>query len=305
MCRVITPDHLDCAVEFSWKLCGDMKQRSYPLYRSRPQMLQEYRWSVEHENGELVGWFEKEELRGILCYYWLPEDSYVQTTGFYIASAGESGEPYRKIADAFLSYLEHKFPDYEINIGIPAENRRAAETLAAHGFTVAEASHDMRLAKEDFRKLSALHEIIRIDETNFDQYAEFHDSHFQNIYWNVARLCSQIKEWDIFAIRDGQNIGSCIFSQTSGGSGGDSSDASDSGGNDSRNSSAYGEIFGMYAADAQSAHSLLSATLANMFAKAPSIQEVIYFIEDYQQIARQTALASGFRIMSHYQLWVK
>ena len=78
-------------------------------------------------------------------------------------------------------------------------------------------------------------------------------------------------------------------------------------GTDSNNaiSSAYGEIFGMYAIGAQSAHSLLSVTLANMFAKAPSIQEVIYFIEDHEQIAHQAALNNGFRKTSRYELWVK
>jgi len=319
MCRVITPDQLNYAVDFSWNLCSDMKQRSYPLFRSRSQMLQEFRWSIEHENGELVGWFEGKELRGILCYYWLPEDSYLQTTGFYIAGTGENGEaretdkngkagengepcgPDQKIADDFLSYLEHKFPDYKINIGIPAENRRAAGVLTEHGFTVTEASHDMRLIKEDFRKLPVLHKIIRIDETNFDHYAAFHDVHFQDIYWNTERLRSHINEWDIFVIRESKDIAGCIFSQTSG----DSSAGNDGADSDSNDCSDYGEIFGMYAADAQSAYSLLSATLCNMFVKAPLIQEVIYFIEDHEQTARQTALHCGFRTTSHYQLWVK
>lgn len=277
MIKVLEKQALDEAVDFAWKLCDKMETRSYTLFENREAMEHKFQWSLEQDEWELIACYHDNVLKGVASYFLIPRDSYAQTTGFYVHDEHAAHE--------ILDFLEHKLAQYSMHIGIPAENTMAASALESRGYSVEERSYDMRCDMQDFNPASPKHNIVRVDEDLFPQYAEFHDRHFRDFYWNSARLAEQLEDWYIFVALEGSQITGSIFCRLSG--------------------SEDGEIFGAYATTPEMATGLITSAMSQLLEVCPSIARVVYFTEEHERVEREAARALGFVEYSQYRLWKK
>lgn len=278
--RALNQYELQIAVELAWELSKDPANRSYPLFQSRDEIRAEYVAGLRGQNAALLGCFQSERLIGLLCYFFQPGEHYLQTTSFIVA------EDYDAVADEFVKYLRTNFKEYEIYIGITAENICAAKILRLNGYELIEASLDMRLGKSQFiEQDSPDHEIIRIDRTNLEEYARFHKAHFDDIYWNVERLRKNIDQWTILALKTQGKISGGLFLRI---------DADSA------------EIFGMAFAgftDAHVASALLARALKTVFEENPGVDSVVFFTDEDEKLNQSAALSNGFRCHSRYQCY--
>ena len=173
-----------------WRLSQNPENQSYPLYQSLVAVNKEFRVRACGKQSALFGYYQGERLIGVLCYFALHKDNYLQTVAF------QAEESHEAVYAAFLAHLANNYTGYEVLIGITAENTLAAAALEASGYFLTEASTDMHLHRSGFVYDHHWNlQIERITKETFHEYAPFHDSHYGNIYWNAERLCDKADEW--------------------------------------------------------------------------------------------------------------
>ncbi len=278
--RELGHNEIQTAVELTWRLCDDRANRSYPLFDNQDEMRTEYLARLQEQNAALLGCFRGARLIGVLCYFCQPGEHYLQTTAFVTA------EDHDPVASAFVNYLRANFEGYETYVGITAENTCAAKILRLNGYELIEASLDMRLGRNQFiHQDSSNHEIVRIGRTNFEEYAGFHETHFNDIYWNTERLRRKIDQWTVFALKTEGKISGGLFLNID-------ADAA--------------EVFGMAfagSADEHAASVLLSKALKTVFDENPSVDSVVFFTDEDEELNQRAALSNGFRCNSRYRCY--
>ena len=279
MLRKLTGDMLETAAELSWRLCRDVSTRSYPLFQSKNEIKREYSMRLREEHGELLGYFSGEALFGVCGFFVIPPERYLQTVAFYIERDTQ------KAIDEILAYLKENYPGYSINAGLPFENAAVAGPLQQKGFGLAEDSFDLRLTLRDFMRNDRPQEpALRLAAGRYAEYAEFHDLHFPDIYWNAERLLSDIARWRIFVhLGDGKIDGSIFVMMQS----------------------RTAEIFGLWAPDAEITRELLCGSIKAVTAENVKIGEIVFFVEKGETKNMNAAEACGFRRAAHYRLWRK
>lgn len=270
---------LETAAELSWRLCQSVSTRSYPLFQSKKAIRKEYLLRRKEEHGELLGCFSGETLIGVCAFFVIPSDRYLQTVAFY------TERDTQKAIDEILAYLKENYPGYSINAGLPFENAAVAGPLQQKGFGLAEDSFDLRLTLRDFMRNDRPQEpALRLASGRYAEYAEFHDLHFPDIYWNAERLLSDIARWRIFVhLGDGKIDGSIFVMMQS----------------------KTAEIFGLWAPDAEITRELLCGSIKAATTENTNIGEVIFFVEEDETHNLNAAEACGFRRAAHYRLWRK
>lgn len=278
--RELERHEIRTAVELTWQLCSDEENRSYPLFDSADEISAEYLARLQEKNAALLGCLQGERLIGVLCCFFQPEEHYLQTTAFVAV------EDCATVASEFMDYLRANFKGYEIYIGVAAENACAAEVLQSNGYELIEASLDMRLARGQFiDQDSSGHEIVRIDHTNFEEYAGFHEAHFDDVYWSTERLHRSIDQWTVFALKTEGRINGGLFL---------------------RMDAHTAEIFGMAFADPTDeniASALLSKALTTVFHENPGVDSLVFFTDECDGLNQRAALSNGFRCHGRYRCY--
>ncbi len=258
----------------------DPANRSCPLYRSLDEVKKEFLSRAQGAHSGLYGYCHADRLVGVLCYFALPKDNYLQTVAFLAA------EDHASVFAAFLAHLRENFTGYEALIGITAENTQAAGALLASCYALAEASTDMRLNRSGFAFGGQPGcTIERIGKARFHEYAHFHDKHFQNIYWNSGRLYDKADAWYIFAVREGEQIVGGLFLTAGPG---------------------MAEIFGMAAEslpESCGSTGFLSAALNAVFCDREDVHEVVFLVDLKDEMLRAAAVKAGFEVIGHYRCY--
>lgn len=270
------------ASKFAWALCGDPKTRSYPLYSTESRLLREFERCAWQDGCGLLGYLEEGCLAGVLSYFTIPKDHYLQTTGLYTDSAHPV-----TVLNALLEEMERGREALEKYIGVTEQNTLAAEVLAARGYRITDASREYRVPIRDFHPAGDSAAAVRVSKENWRRYAEFHDARFPDIYWSSARLLEELDNWVILTLIRNGEIMAGLFAKACGKAG----------------NRELAEIFGFSAPDDAAASDLL-AGLARELAGDSAVEEVAYFYGG--EAWGQTVLTdAGFTLRSTYRCWKK
>lgn len=280
MLKPIKADEINAAAAFAARLFTAPENRSYPLLLTEAEIAPELLARAGDENACLLGCYD-EKLAGLMSLFAVPENQYLQTTLLTTGSAAAY--------EAFLAHMEANYPGLEANVGVAAENVMAARALIDAGFTLAEASADMRLDRADFvRAAAAQIAVERVDAASFDEYARFHDAHFRDVYWSAARLRKKVKNWRIYALkRDGTLVGGLFMT--------------------ARFNKNTAEIYGMAVEEggAELAAALLSQALCAAFEEDAALDAVIFFVDENEPENLRAAASCGFIRRGGYRLYTK
>lgn len=270
----------DKAAAFAWRLLGSAENQSYPLYQSLKEVEKEFTSRALGAYSGLYGYCYANELIGVLCYFAHPEDKYLQTVAFLAA------EDHTAVFAAFLSFLRESYAGFKVLIGITEENVKVADALLRFGYTLVEASEDMRLSKSRFvYGAQPGYDVERINKACFHEYAGFHDRYFGDIYWNAARLYDKADDWYIFVIRNAGKIGGSLFLTTY------------------QNTA---EIFGMTVEDMpmdSGADAFLLNALEIVFRDNASVNNVIFLVDEKYTCNLAVAKRAGFDVIGRYRCY--
>ena len=277
--QFIKKDAGEAAAAF-WRLSQNPENQSYPLYKSLVAVNKEFRVRACGKQSALFGYYQGDRLIGVLCYFALPKDNYLQTVAF------QAEESYEAVYATFLAHLAENYAGYEVLIGITAENTRAAAALEASGYFLTEASTDMHLHRSGFVYEHHWNmQIERITKETFHEYAPFHYSHYGIFYWNAERLCDKADEWYIFVFSNGEEIGGSMFLTVY---------------------QYTAEVFGFTVVDSPcpcDASDFMKKALAFVFCDNASVTDVIFQVGEKEEKSLAAAKETGFEMYGNYRCY--
>lgn len=281
MLKVISKNDISIAIDFTWELSQKPETSSYPLYKEKSKLKENFKRSFLKDSNILLGYYANNELIAVINFFFNESEKYLQTTGVYISSN------YNEVMDALMVMLKSKYPNYRALFGFPKENKNANNYFIENGYECIDSCLDMRLSTVNFKGTKQNNNIFKICKSDFDSYAPFHDKYFQGIYWTSNRLKEALDDWNIFVYIQNGTIEGSIFITTC-----------------DENTI---EIFGLAVSDKYKKKGveeiLLSQALEELFRCNPSIKQTIFFVDDIESEELEMVKRIGFNYFSSYRCY--
>ncbi len=206
MLRKLEEDLFDKYVDFAYQLASDMTKSGYPTFadgiKTRDDFVTRARKAFSRDNEEILLFERYGKVAGWIHYYHLPEDHYLDTCSFCIAEG---------MGDAlaeFTSFARTYFPESELYLGFPKENREAVTALDAFGFERIEESFNDVLDFGSYMPCPENTNIILITKDNYQLFSDLHSQIEGDMYWNSERILNVMDEWRIYVLlREGKAAG--------------------------------------------------------------------------------------------------
>lgn len=184
-------------IDFAYELAADLTKSGYPTYcdgiKTKEMFVERALKAFERENEEMLLFTQEGEVQGLVHYYWLPEDCYLQTNGFYISRAAEQA------LSEFLAYVGERFRGYDVFLGFPAENRSAVKFLAERGWDCIENDYNNTAFLDGVDRIPETPDMIQIRKENYDLFQTLHCRAEDDMYWNSERIYEKLDDWIIIA----------------------------------------------------------------------------------------------------------
>lgn len=281
MLRIINEEDISIAIDFAWKLSRKPEISSYPLYKEKGKLEENFKKSFLKDNSILIGYYKDNELIAVIQFFFINSEKYIQTTGVYISSN------YDEVMSELMNKLKEDYPDYRVLLGFPKENIEANNYFIKNNYKCIDSCLDMRLNTNNFKKANSSDNIFKLSKADFDLYAPFHDEYFKGIYWTSYRLREEFDNWYVFIYKSKESIEGSIFITEC-----DESTI---------------EIFGLSASDKYKRKGveemLLSQALEELFKLNPLTKQTIFFIDDCEIEDLNMVQKVGFNYFSSYRCY--
>ncbi|WP_425447323.1 hypothetical protein [Dethiothermospora halolimnae] len=273
---------LEEVLDFAWKLSQDNLHASYPRRKSMKKIKEDIKKAISGDNENIVACYHEDVLYGVCIYVWESDKKYAQTMQFLIR------EDYEQTADELIDYISKQLAGYELFIGVPFTNKSANKYFKKKNIECIESSIDTRLYNLEI-PINGKHDCIeKITESNFEEYAIFHDKHAISwgIYYNSKNLQEDIDHFRVFAFRKDKEIHASIFVKT---------------GKDGAT------VFGLFIDKKYEnngiGNMLINKMLMELYNEFGPIKEIVYFIEEDCTKELKAALTAGFEIKDKYRCY--
>jgi len=197
MLRKCTRDEFESGIDLAYGLALDPTRSGYPTYcdmiKTKEMFTARSLEAFESETEEMLLFEYGGKAAGFIHLFFIPEDKYISTVCFNIESGTEQA-----LAE-FIAYVGERFAGYELLLGFPAENRRAADYLAANGFACIERACNNTAFPQSIAHLSEPSGIITVGRGNFGLFSELHARYESDMYWTSERISAALDDWVILA----------------------------------------------------------------------------------------------------------
>lgn len=196
-------------LDFAYRLALEPAHSGYPTYadgvKTRQDFIRQTERALREENQGIL-LFEKEgRAAGWIQYYCIPEDHYFSASSF-LTKTGTA-----QALKEFLAFGTEYYPDCDVWLGFPAENREAVEYLESHSFQQLEHSQHEMLFFEEYAPLPETGDIRKVTEENFSEFRQLHDPIAEEMYWNSDRLFEALDRWEIYLFYENGRAEAAIY----------------------------------------------------------------------------------------------
>ena len=210
MLRVCSKEEFLRYADFVWELAQDLTRSGYHTYcdriKTREDFMERRLAAFDREAEEILLFEQEGKVQGVIHYYWIPEDHYLQTICFNTNTAAEQA-----LAE-FLGWIGGRFPGYDVYLGFPAENRAAVTWLAGQGFECIEDDYNNTAFPDQCPAAEISSGIVRITRENYDLFRALHTQDGDEIYWTADRILEHLDEWIILVKEDaGEPLGAIYY----------------------------------------------------------------------------------------------
>lgn len=273
----INEQKLEEIVAFCWDIAQDKKQYGFPRFVSYQHMFERFLKAVLHPQDKILGYYEDNILVGVLNLLVEEKENYLQAIGGIFTTAD-----FTDVSNIFIDYLRINYVGYELDIGFPFEHVTANNYFKSINAQSLDAALTMKLKPHDFLYDTLSREIIQVDQSNFKEYAHFHDKHHATIYWNSTRILEKIELWHIFYIKRHNTIVASIFIR--------------------QNTPKQLEIYGLTVEEGYETEDFELKLLNQAIHQTltPEIVEVLFFIDEDNESELKACLKTGFKQIDTY-----
>ena len=210
MLRLCTKGELGQYIDFAFALASDPEKSGYPTYcdgiKTKDMFIRRTYEAFARETEELLLFELDGEVQGLIHYYWIPEDHYLQTCLFLTNKEAEQA------LSEFLAYVGERFHGCDLYLGFPADNLAAVHFLTGHGFACIENDYNNTAFLERLEQLAENDSIIRISEENYQSFQSLHGQIEGDMYWNSERIRKDLDQWGILVKEaDGKAMGAAYY----------------------------------------------------------------------------------------------
>ena len=210
MLRKCTDEEFYRYADFVYELALDRSRSGYPTYtdgiKTKEMFIERSEKGLKRDTEEIVLFEHEGTVEGWIHYYWLPEDNYIATTGFYIAEHTEEA------MEQFIELVKDRFSGYDLYLGFSTDNQKAVGYLSDHGFECIENSFNNTLYVDKYQKAEHVNDVIRISENNYELFRWVHSQIDGDMYWNSDRILDDIDDWMLLVkLRDRQPVGAIYY----------------------------------------------------------------------------------------------
>lgn len=201
-------NEFDQYADFIYELAMDPTKSGYPTYRdgikTKEKFVERSHKAFERDDEQMLLFEYEGKVQGMIHYFWLPEDHYLQTICFNI------GMGTRQAISEFLAYVGERFKGYDVFLRFPAENKSAVEFLAEQGFECIEDDYNNTAFLDKLHMPRENTGLIRIEKGNYEKFETLHDP--TEGYWNSERILADLDNWIILLKeKDGESQGAVYY----------------------------------------------------------------------------------------------
>ena len=182
-------------IDFVYDLALDLTKSGYPTYcdgiQTKSMFIERLLKAFERDDEEILLYQNNGVVQGLVHYYWIPEDKYIQTSVFCINSGTEEA------LSEFLALIKTKFKGFELYMGFPSENKDAINYLSNHGFECSEDDFNNNIILDKVNGDLKVEGITQVKKENFNNFKIIHDQVEGDMYWNSERILRDFDNWII------------------------------------------------------------------------------------------------------------
>ena len=179
--------------DFAYELALDPSKSGYPSYRDgiKTKAMFFERLLGDHKEEQILLFVYDGAVQGLIHYFWITDDRYLQTDAFCINTETEQA------LSEFLAYVGERFQKYDVFLGFPAENQKAVEYLSGRGFDCIEDDFNNTAYLDKCDHVPECNEIIQINKENYNCFRLLHNQIEGDMYWNSDRIYEDLDNWII------------------------------------------------------------------------------------------------------------
>lgn len=197
-------------IDFAYELALDLSRSGYPTYRdgikTKLMFVERLLKAFERDDEQVLLFVRDGDVQGVIHYYWITEDRYLQTIAFCINDGTEQA------LSEFIAFIGERFKGYEVNMGFPAENTNAVNYLSGRGFECIEDDFNNTAFLDKCGHIPEHSDIVRADKDNFESFRVLHEQYEDDMYWNSDRIFEALDDWIVFVKeKDGTPQGAVYY----------------------------------------------------------------------------------------------
>lgn len=208
MLRSCSKNEFDQYTDFIYELATDLTKSGYPTYcdgiKTKVKFVERSLKAFERDTEHMLLFVYEGEVQGMIHYFWIPEDHYLQTICFNISKAMEQA------LSEFLAYVGERFKGYDVFLRFPAENKSAVNFLAEQGFECIENDYNNTAFLDKLDEIPENSDLVRIEKGNYEKFESLHSQ--TEGYWNSERILADLDNWIILVKeKDGEPQGAVYY----------------------------------------------------------------------------------------------
>ena len=216
MLSLCSKDEFNRYTDFAYALALDLTKSGYPTYcdgvKTKTMFVERSLKAFDRETEQMLLFELEGEVQGLIHYFWIPDDHYLETCLFLINRETEQA------ISEFLIYARENFPGYDLFLGFPAENRSAVSFLSGQGFECIENDYNNTAFLFELEAIPESSSIVRIRKENYTIFRRLHSQIEGDMYWNSERIYDDLDNWTIYVKeKDGKPQGAVYYTDVNDG----------------------------------------------------------------------------------------
>lgn len=276
-----TKEEVEKYLDFAYGLALDPARSGYPTYTDGIKTREDFEeaaWKGFYNDHRKILLFESNgRVEGWIQFTFLPEDHYLQTEIFNIASGTEQA------LSEFEAYCKENYSGADLYFGFPKDNAAAVNYLSRNGWTCIERSYNDVLHFETYHPMEDCATVVPVTRDNYRDFQSLHQPIEGDMYWNSQRLYADLDNWTIWLAYRGKTPAAAIYYT---------------------NESILTEIFGVDFAGNRFEETIFRLLLIKALndCKEKGCRHMVFFNDEESQRA---ALACGFTCVGEYVCYMK
>lgn len=209
MLKLLKSTEFHTYIDFAYELALDLTRSGYPTwcdgFKTKADFIARTKKSLDRPTEDVLLFLENGQAEGLIAFEHLEEERYLHAHIFNIRR--DTGTALAE----FVDYCRERWPGFDLDLGVPAENVDAVSWLEEAGVPLLEQSWNYGYFLDQYTPLRSPSGVKRVTAENFADFAAIHRRIEGDMYWNCDRVRESLDKWAIFVAGEGDSAGEVLM----------------------------------------------------------------------------------------------